>query len=203
MSKLSGTERIQTPVSLLARLQDWEDAGAWDEFVAIYRELLRRFILKQGVEENAVEEVVQETLVRVAKAIRTFEYNPKRCRFMSWLLLLTHSRVVDYKRRQSRQPGKANVSREFLESMADPAGVELHKVWKEEWRAQLLHEAEKIVKQRNPRQWQIYDLYAKKELSVEAVRKKLNLSAAQVYLARTRVVKQLQTEVARLGMEEG
>ena len=76
MEKKSG-EIIPTRESLLSRLKDWEDDESWREFFGIYRKLLFSFAVKAGLSEQESEEVVQETIISVAKTIKEFKYDPE------------------------------------------------------------------------------------------------------------------------------
>jgi len=96
-------EIIPTRESLLSRLKDWEDDDSWREFFGIYRKLLFSFAIKAGLSEQESEEVVQETVISVAKTIKDFQYDPQRCSFKSWLRHLAQKRISDAFRRRARQ----------------------------------------------------------------------------------------------------
>src|SRR5437867_11135457 len=98
-----GPDPIRTRASLLARLKDWEDQASWQECHDTYWRLIYNFALKQGIAEDEAKDIVQETLLSVAKAIREFQYDPERCSFKSWLLSVTRDRVTEQLRRDRRQ----------------------------------------------------------------------------------------------------
>jgi RNA polymerase sigma-70 factor (ECF subfamily) len=54
-----------------------------------YSRLIRAVALKAGLTESEAKDVEQETLLCVAKTIHTFEANPARGTFKSWLFNLT------------------------------------------------------------------------------------------------------------------
>ncbi len=95
-------DSIATHASLLGRLKEWNDESAWAEFNQTYWRLLFNFAVKLGVPESEAKDVVQETLLAVAKAIRDFQYDPSRCSFKSWLLGVARNRVMDHFRRHPR-----------------------------------------------------------------------------------------------------
>jgi RNA polymerase sigma-70 factor (ECF subfamily) len=93
---------LETRPSLLKKLQSGDDVQSWQEFYKIYGGLIRFFALKAGLSADEAEEVVQETAIGVARRLPEFVYDPKVCRFKSWLLNLTRWRIQNQiKRRQT------------------------------------------------------------------------------------------------------
>jgi len=98
-------ELIPTRLSLLVRLKDWEDHAGWKEFFDTYWRLIYGVALKAGLPAAEAEEVVQETVVAVAKQMPTFRYDAAGS-FKAWLLQITRWRIVDQFRK--RQPWEQN-----------------------------------------------------------------------------------------------
>ncbi len=204
MQKRSG-EIIPTRESLLSRLKDWEDDESWHEFFGIYRKLLFGFALKAGLSEQESEEVVQETIISVAKTIKEFKYDPDRCSFKSWLRHLAQKRIADAFRRRARQPALEHshhvdsVRTPVIERLADPAACSLDELWEEEWRKELLEAAIARVKTAvSAEQYQMFDFYVLKKMPVKKVADALDTSVAQVYLAKHRISRLIKKEAARL-----
>src|SRR6516165_3437175 len=114
MSLPHGTS-LETRPSLLRRLQSGDDAESWKEFYRTYGGLIRFFAEKAGLTPDEAEEVVQETAVGVARNLPEFTYDPKVCRFKTWLLNLARWRIQDQirKRRSNEKlvgPAPASVS---------------------------------------------------------------------------------------------
>src|ERR1041385_1484139 len=96
---------LPTRATLLGRLKDWKDEESWREFFQLYRRLIFSTAIKAGLTEAEAEDVVQETVLSVAKTIKEFQYDPQRCRFKSWLRHLTQKRIADcYRKRAREQP---------------------------------------------------------------------------------------------------
>src|SRR5690349_790019 len=93
-------EFIPTRGTLLSRIRNWEDRASWQDFFNTYWKLIYNVALKAGLPHNDAEEIVQETVVSVAKAIADFKYQPARCSFKSWLMLLIRRRISDHLRRR-------------------------------------------------------------------------------------------------------
>jgi len=86
-----------------------------------------------------------------------------------------------------------------VERVHDPSEQNLHALWDQEWRANLLKAAlEKLRARFSPTQFQIFDLNVLKEWPARDVAKSLGVSLASVYLAKHRVSAALKKEMARL-----
>src|SRR5215510_13697894 len=86
-------ESIATRETLLNRLKDCDDHSSWQRFYDTYRDLIYSFALKAGLSESEAEEVVQETVIGVARKLPEFTYDPARCSFKTWLLNQTTWRI--------------------------------------------------------------------------------------------------------------
>ena len=86
-----------------------------------------------------------------------------------------------------------------LDRIPDPAGVNLEAIWDEEWERNLTDAALARVKEQvNPRQFQIFNFYVLKQWPVKDVAKSLEVSVAQVYLAKHRIAPLVKKEMERL-----
>jgi RNA polymerase sigma factor (sigma-70 family) len=198
----SPDELIPTRDSLLSRLKDSGDDESWREFFNTYWRLVYGVALKAGLSEQEAEEVVQETVITVARRIPEFKYDPAVCSFKTWLLNLTRWRIIDQlrKRPSARGGGRFRADAEArtatVERVADPASLNLDAVWDQEWEHQLLEAAVQRVKRKvKPEHYQIFHLCVFKEWPVPKVARELGVSAARVYLAKHRVGSLLKREL--------
>ena len=198
-SGLAATRR-----SLVDRLQNWEDRKHWQEFFDTYWKLIFSAARKSGLTEAEAQEVVQETVITVAKKVGQLKYDPARGSFKGWLLHITRWRIADQFRK--RQPGEDR--RRFadntritatMERLPDPAAVDLDAMWEKEWQENLLAAAMQRVKKKvEAKQFQIFDCYVRKEWPAQKVATELGVSIGQVYLARHRVTAVLKKEIRAL-----
>ena len=91
----------ETRLTLLQRLPDAEDAAAWSAFVDLYGPVILSFSLSRGCPVSDAADLLQEVLVIVARKIRSFEFDPVRGRFRTWLLAIVKYKLIDRIRRQS------------------------------------------------------------------------------------------------------
>jgi RNA polymerase sigma factor (sigma-70 family) len=197
-------DSLATRASLLARLKDWDDQGSWQEFFDTYWQLIFRVALKLGLTETEAQDAVQETLLAVARSIKDFEYNPARCSFKSWLMLIARQRMIwQLRKRGPSHPvtGRTNTASETstVERIPDPNEVDLDAVWEEEWHKNLMTTAlERVKHQVRARQFQIFDLYVLQNWPAAEVARTLKINVARIYLAKHRVSALLSKEVKRL-----
>lgn len=203
----SGTDDLlPTRRSLLGRLKNWQDDRSWQEFFDTYWRLIYQVAVKSGLAPGEAEEVVQETILSVAKAMQGFRYDPKRGSFKGWLLQLTGWRITNqFKKRGNRAAADAEREPTPADAEIAPAGgnlaapPELERLWEAEWEQNLLRAAlDRVRAQVNPKHLQIFDLHVLKQKPVKEVREFLGVSSAEVYLAKHRVGKLLKKETVRL-----
>ena len=199
------TASIATRESLLLRLKDWGDQDSWRTFFDTYWKLIYAVALKSGLSEGEAEDVVQETVLSVAKKIPEFKYDRDAGSFKGWLLQLTRWRILG----QLRKRGKLVLAEtagpfeaddvDFLSRVPDPAGSLIERVWEEEWQKHVMEAAlEKVKLRSNPKEYQIFDLYVLNKLPVRKVADILRVSVAHVYVAKHRVGSLLKTEVKNI-----
>ncbi len=193
-----------TRSSLVNRLRDWDDQTGWQEFFDRYWKLIYAVAIKTGLSDAEAQDVVQETVVAVAKQMREGGYDRTKSSFKNWLCLITRRRIIDHFRRRTkfakRPLASEDTSRtDTIARVPDPANLELGAVWDEEWRKNLVDAAIERVKEKvSSKQFQIFDLAVLKDIPVREVTKLLKVNTAQVYLARHRISALVKKEVARL-----
>ena len=92
-------EIIPTRRSLLTRLKQWDDHESWKDFFDTYWKL----VYSAALNETEAQEVVQETVIAVAKKMHAFKYDPAVGSFKSWLLHITRCRIADQLRKRYKE----------------------------------------------------------------------------------------------------
>src|SRR5215831_2809915 len=95
-------EFIPTRYSLLSRLENRSDDVSWKEFFDTYWRLIYSVARKAGLTEVEAQEVVQETVISVAKDIEKFKRDRRLGTFKGWLRNLTRWRIADQLRKRTR-----------------------------------------------------------------------------------------------------
>jgi RNA polymerase sigma factor (sigma-70 family) len=199
----------KTRKSLIARLENWEDQRTWDEFYQTYWRLIYSVAIKAGLRQDEAFDCVQETILTIAKQSKRKLYDPEQGSFKTWLMNMTRWRINDQFRKRKKDTAMAggewdnDRKTSAIDRVEDPAGEVLERLWDVEWRKNVADAALARVKALvSPKQYQIFDCYVIKQWDASKVQKKLNVSMAQVYLAKHRVGSVLKRELAKLE-EEG
>jgi RNA polymerase sigma factor (sigma-70 family) len=195
---------IVTRRSLVDRLANWDDQRRWQEFFETYWKLIYSAARKSGLADAEAQEVVQETVITVAKNIDRLKYDPAVGSFKGWLLQITRWRIADQFRKREPEGAKRPHLQDdrftaTIERVPDSRIVDLDAVWETEWKDNLLEAAIARVKRKiDPKQFQIFDCYVRKEWPAQKVAERLRVSVGQVYLARHRVAALLKKEIKAL-----
>ena len=201
-----GDEFIPTRSSLLSRLKRWDDQESWRDFFDTYWKFLYCVAVKAGLSDEDARDVVQETVVAVAKGLREGRFKAAEgSSFKAWLQLIVRRRVASHLRK-GRLPVAEHHSTDddtartpTVERVPAPEAEVVNEVWDEEWAKNLADAAIERVKQRvGAKQFQMFDLYVLKEWPVGEVAKTLHANVAQVYLAKHRVTALIKQETAKL-----
>jgi RNA polymerase sigma-70 factor (ECF subfamily) len=210
-------ELIPTRESLLSRLKNREDRDSWEDFFETYWQLIYSTARKAGLTDAEAQDIVQETVISVARNIEGFKYDPAVCSFKSWMLQLTRWRIINQLKKRQK-PGRSDYPpasgapdnlwipatdrtdrTPIIERIPDPAGLDLEIIWNEEWEKHLLTAAMERVKRKvAPEQLQLFDLYCVESWPAQKVAQMLGVSLGRVYLAKHRIGQLLKKEIRSL-----
>jgi RNA polymerase sigma-70 factor (ECF subfamily) len=196
-----GDSLLATRRSLVDRLVNLEDRRRWQEFFERYWKLIYGVARRSGLNDAEAQDVVQETVITVAKNITKYERSAGS--FKNWLLHITRWRIAD----QFRKRAPADVARRDRDASARdtatierlPDSVDVAAVWQEEWEHHVLDAALHRLKRRlDPQHYQIFDCAVLKEWPAKKVARELGVNIAQVYLVKHRAASMLKKEVAAI-----
>lgn len=195
---------LPTRQSLLSRLKDWEDKEGWREFFDTYWRLIYTVARRAGLSDAEAQDVVQETLVVVAKQMPGFRYDPARGSFKGWLHTVIRGRLSRHWRKALAHPRVTGQGADQPgdDGMDAAAASDFEASWQAEWEQNLLNAALRRVQAKvSARQFLIFTLAVFKEVPVATIRERYEASLAQVYLAKHRVGRLLKAEIAKLRAE--
>jgi len=196
---MEGMADSGTRITLLGRLRrDPTNQKAWNEFVDQYGPKIMGWCQKWNLQEADAQDVTQNVLMKLAEKLRDFTYDPSRS-FRAWLKTVAQHACSDFM--QSRQkPGLGSgdsLVGQFL--LNAEAREDLLQHLEQEFDREILHEAMLRVRLRvAPQTWQAFWLTTCDALSGAEAAARIPMQVAQVYVAKRRVQKMLQEEVARL-----
>lgn len=183
-----------TQASLLLRIRDPRDGGAWQEFVDLYAPVVYRFLCKQGLQDADSADLTQEVLTRIAGVAATFNYDPRQGSFRGWLFTIVRNRLRDWlENRQRRIQGSGDTSlHEYLGQLPGRED-ELSQLWEREFEQRLFQAAAEQAKNEfQDSTWQAFWRTTVEGAGTKETAQFLGISVAAVYLARSRVMARLK-----------
>ncbi len=105
-----------TRKSLLLKIRDLENAGAWEEFVAIYEPLVTRFVR----DPDEVQDVVQEAFIKAYRALPGFRGESA---FYTWLYRIAINTAKNYLVSRARRPRGVDIDAEDAEHIASASAL--------------------------------------------------------------------------------
>lgn len=189
----------ETRNSLVLRLRDAEDVDAWDEFLAVYEPLVYHLARKKGLQHADAEEIVQEVMLTVSRAVGAWVVDPKRGRFRAWLFAIARNLMINWLTR--RKPGAIGSGdtavMKLLKEHCDPSCEETAEFDLEYRRQVFRWVAERVRTQVKERTWEAFWLSSVEDQPIEQVAESLGITVGAVYVARSRVAGRLRSEASR------
>ncbi len=185
-----------TRLSLIARLQTGADTTAWAEFVEVYWPVVYRLARHRGLQHADAEDLAQQVLLAVARAVERWQPDESRARFRTWLGRIAENLTINMLARRPRDgsPG-AGADQGVLDERA--AGEEVGSaLLRLEYRREVFHwAAQQIRPEFQPETWQAFWLTAVQGLAVEDAGRVLKKNPGSIYASRSRVMRRLRDKV--------
>lgn len=177
-------------------MRDHDDSKAWESFCDVYSPLLYDYCRKRGVQASDSADVVQEVLLRVAKGILKFDYDPARGRFRDWLYRIVYNEIC--------RLAKRNKQSHLLRPASESVQPREDRQWNEHFHSHILKTALTRIKCRfEPETWQAFLEVWLNNQPANQVAEKMGRSIDFVYMSKSRVTKRLRLEVEQLADEAG
>ncbi len=196
---MGGTQDSGTRITLLGRLgRDPTNQAAWAEFVEHYGSKIYGWCRKWKLQEADAQDVTQNVLLKLSQRLRDFTYDPARS-FRAWLKTVTRCALHDFLESRQR-PGLGSGDTRVGELLHNiEAREDLVKHLEAEFDHEILEKAIQRVRLRvAPQTWQAFALTALEGLSGAEAAERIPMQVAQVFIAKRRVQKMLQEEIAKL-----
>lgn len=192
-----------TRASLILRIadaQNAQNARAWDEFARLYQPVVYRIARHRGFQHADAEELVQEAMLAVARAVEGWVPDPERGRFRDWLQRIARNLMINFLMRRKHQvwgSGDSAMQRR-LEAECDPDAA-VSQMFEVEYRREMFCcAAEQVRGDVKENTWQAFWLSTVDDLPALEVARRLGMSIGSVYIARSRVMARLRDEVRRM-----
>ena len=190
----------ETRQTLLQKIQQSHNENSWEEFDGIYRPYVAAVIRKLGVSESLIDDLVQDVMLKIWKALPNFEYRPDHCHFRSWLSRICRNTVINfYNKRSSRQDRMTEGDEAALAKLSSDSGAnELEDIAEREWRIYVADKAWQNIKDRYQSNAQSIYLLSLEGRSAADIAKELGVAENTVHIYRKRLQAAMQKEILRL-----
>jgi RNA polymerase sigma-70 factor (ECF subfamily) len=179
----------ETRLSLLQRLSNRADTKSWREFNELYEPMLLAYLLKQGVDRNSVQDVVQNVFILLLRKLHQFDRG--KGRFRTWLWQVAHNALVDFRRKENVVK-KAERNAQKEEEVTEPDDD-----WEMMHRQRILEFAKEQVRQEtSPKTWACFEEHILKGRPGSEVGRELDLTVNTVHVHSSRVLKQIRERCA-------
>jgi RNA polymerase sigma-70 factor (ECF subfamily) len=181
---------MTTSLSLLERLRQPGERGAWDRFVELYTPLLFSWARRVGLKDADAADLVQDVFVTLVQTLPTFAYDHHRS-FRAWLRTVTLNKW----RARCKKLARAPATNGYLHEVASPD--ELEAFWDAQYCQHLTRQALQILQADfQPTTWKAFWEHVVNDRSAPDVAGELGLTAGAVYAAKFRVLDRLRQELA-------
>jgi RNA polymerase sigma factor (sigma-70 family) len=190
----------ETRNSLLLRLPDKADVDAWEQFVSIYQPLVFRLARSKGFQDADANDIVQEVMVAVSKAIHRWDQDPSKGRFRDWLFKIARNLMINFLTRRKHLPlgqGGSELVRLLNERVdPSPADSESSREFDLEYRRELyLIAARQVQSDVRPTTWEAFQRTSIEAMPIKEAASRLGMSEGAIVVARCRVLARLRDAV--------
>lgn len=185
----------ETKISLILRLADRDDHEAWQHFETVYRPVVYKTARGKGLQDADAEDVVQQVMASVARALEKRPHDKQRAKFRTWLYRVTHNAIINaiQRRKPDRGAGDTHVLDQLKQvplSMAESQMMD-----SAYQRSVFQWAAERIKAEFQEDTWQAFWITMVDNVSCEAAAEQLGKQIGSIYAARSRVVRRLKQKI--------
>lgn len=189
-----------TQTALLRQVRRRGAHGAWRELHDRYAGLIRSVARGWGLSENDCDDVVQEVLVSLVRALPSFRYDSERGSFRGYLKRATVNILQARSRRHRRL-----ISLETLNttpSLGPEQGLD--RLWEREWRRHHLRQAlSQLERETSHRDFEVFVRYVIDGHSARTIAKDVGIELALLYQIKSRCMRRISSFIhAQLERED-
>ncbi len=189
-----------TSISLLDRAREDAGSDSWDQLVAIYSPLLRRWAERFEIQSSDADDLVQEVLVAIARELPEIQHSGRIGAFRSWIRTMLVHRLQNHWRSRNYRPsakGGPSILVQLCELEDASSGVS--RMWDSEHDRHVLSKLLTLLRPRfQENTWQAFERQMIDGQSPDVVAKELEMPIHSVYVAKSRVLNAMRNEAAGL-----
>jgi RNA polymerase sigma-70 factor (ECF subfamily) len=188
----------ETSASLLERARDPGDAEAWTCLVDLYTPLIRSWARRYALQPDEVDDLVQEVLGTLARALPRFEHNRRTGALRRWLRTVTVNVLRHAWRRGRFRPTGGTDFAAVLDQLEDP-GSGISQQWDREHDRHLVRRTLAIIEPDfRPATWSAFRRHVLEGVPARDAAAELGLTVNAVLIAKSRVLQKLRERLCDL-----
>lgn len=193
------TQLPDTRHSLIIQVQDPSNREAWEKFSTIYRPVVYRLARSRGLQDADAEDLSQQVLMAIARAIPDWKQHNPQTRFRHWLQRIAKNAILNaLTRRPKDVPSGQTETINLLTEVAVP-NQQLENQIELEYQRQVYRRAAEIVRETvHEGTWRAFVHCVVEGESTESVAQRTGKTIGNVHAARSRIMKRLQDVVREL-----
>ena len=133
---LKEQDQFRTSNTLILKLQANQSQDAWDRFCSEYGKFIYAIIVRSGASVSQSDDIHQTILVKLWKQLPTYQYDPDKSKFRSWLGVITRNATYDFLRSET-----ALKNRESKSSPPEGFNDDFDEIVEQEWKVHLTSRA--------------------------------------------------------------
>ncbi|MEO1528766.1 MAG: sigma-70 family RNA polymerase sigma factor [Planctomycetota bacterium] len=191
-----------TRPSLLVRIRDANHAEAWNEFSSLYRPVVFALATRHGMTSHDAEDLTQQVLWTVSRAIERFDADRKDARFRTWLQTIARRAIINAVTRgkPDRATGSEQVQAILL---SQPERTELTMTLEWDYRREVFQvAAERVRNEVSESTWQAFWRTTVENQTPRDAAKAIGCRVGSIYTSRSRVMQRLRALVQELDFGE-
>ena len=130
LTKSTLIDRWITRETLLERIKDQSDSHAWEDFTLCYESFIHSVVYKMNISTNDREDLVQNILLKVWKAMPNFDFDKTKAKFRTWLSHVIKNTVIDFYRK--KKLSSKEIQNESIDIAEDP-NCSIESMIEKEW----------------------------------------------------------------------
>ena len=193
-------DQFNTRKTLLLRAQDPDDDLAWSEFFDYYSGFIKMLLHKIKIPLQLHEDLQQETLLKIWKALQNYEDDPGKAKFRTWLAAVIRNAALNYMRsyRNQQRRGETMAEENDIFSKDSYTPSKIDELINEEWAAYMVnHVIEHLKKFFSGKAIEVFKL-SSTGMSSSEISSELDIPVNTVYVLRNRVKVRLMSEMKNL-----
>jgi len=193
-----------TRQTLLQKLQMRQDEKSWEEFVHNYEGYIYVCIRNLTIPKKDREDLLQDVLVKIWKAMPNYSYERDKCKFRSWLSVVVRNTVYDFcKSKKTRQSNNEVSYETIIKNLEMSSEAEVDKISEYEWQLYVSNLAWKNLENDFPEYAKKLFEASLKEDDNKVLAERFGIADSSVRVYKMRIKKALKKEIVRLHAELG